>query len=91
MRVTDIRGNETEAFLGNGHVVVLGLGSLPVREFRAHFLGLPDRRNGERRVQRDRRRASGLARRMGTPRRRMDAITLGERDALLVGIEWTCE
>jgi hypothetical protein len=87
MRVIDVFGTETEAFAGVGRVTVLGGPVLEVREFWRTHMCLPERRNGERRVTWERRKMEMRGRRHHGPRRRVDALTQNEREALCRGIE----
>jgi len=86
MRVSSEQG-ETEAFHGTlGRITVLGVGAMALRDFLARFTIQPNRRNGERRETRERRRipSAGLRRK---PRRRWDSLTELERDQVMRGIE----
>jgi hypothetical protein len=88
MRVIDVFGTETEAFCGVGRVTVLGGPVLEVREFWRTHMCLPERRHGERRVTWERRKLEMRGRRhRNAPRRRVDALTPTEREALARGIE----
>jgi hypothetical protein len=87
MRVIDVFGTETEAFAAPGRVTVLGGPVLEVRDFWRTHMCLPERRNGERRAIRERRKLEMRGRRHRAPRRRVDALTPTEREALARGIE----
>jgi len=88
MRVMTPAGEETEAtVVWSGDVDVLGVGRVKAREFWASYTPQPNRRDGERRQVRERRKHEGLARRSGKPRRRMDALTHAERELLPWGAE----
>jgi hypothetical protein len=92
MRVTDGWGDETEAFisLSDGRATVLGRCSMDLGDFYRHYVVKPDRRNGDRRETRERRRIPSGARRRGS-RRRVDCLTHYERLALTLGVEFTCD
>jgi hypothetical protein len=92
MRVTDGWGNETEAFVSaaDGRATVLGGCSMDLGDFYRHYVVQPDRRNGDRRETRERRRIPSGARRVKS-RRRVDCLTPQERMALSLGVEFTCD
>jgi hypothetical protein len=93
MRVTDCwNETETEAFisLSDGRATILGGCSMDLGDFYRAYRVMEDRRNGDRRETRERRRIPSGARRMG-PRRRVDALTPSERLALSLGVEFTCD
>jgi hypothetical protein len=88
MRVIDVFGTETEAFATVGRVTVLGGPVLETQDFWRTHVCLPERRNGERRVTWERRKLEMRGRRhRNAPRRRVDALTATEREALARGIE----
>jgi hypothetical protein len=86
MRVISAMGEETEAFVGACRVTVLGGPVLSVADFYRTYVRIPERRNGDRRVQRERRKVEMCGRRhRGSSRRRGDAITAAEWDRLREG------
>jgi hypothetical protein len=93
MRVADgWNDTETEAFisLSVGRATILGGCTMDLGDFYRAYRVMEDRRNGDRRETRERRRIPSGARRMG-PRRRVDALTPSERLALSLGVEFTCD
>jgi hypothetical protein len=92
MRVTDGWGEESEAFisLSDGRATILGGSSMDLGDFYRAFRVMEDRRNGDRRETRERRRIPSGARRVKS-RRRVDCLTPQERMALSLGVEFTCD
>jgi hypothetical protein len=89
MRVTDPLGHETEAFVSVGRATVLGGSSMSLRQFYQGYARITERRDGERRVTRERRKIENAGRRRrGSSRRRLDALTTHERESLCLGIEY---
>jgi hypothetical protein len=90
MRVTDYEGHETEAFhAALGRISVLGNGTMGASTFYQNYRILNDQRHGERRATRERRKVETAGRRhRGGGRRRIDAITTREREALCLGVEY---
>jgi hypothetical protein len=90
MRVTDCwNETETEAFisLSDGRATILGGCSMDLGDFYRAYRVTEDRRNGDRRETRERRRIPSGARRVKS-RRRVDCLTRNERMALCLGIEY---
>jgi hypothetical protein len=89
VRVTDPQGHETEVFpAALGRVTVIGAGTMSVREFYNTYRVLGERRDGERRVTRERRKRDAAGRRYKT-RRRVEHLTALEIVSLCLGIEHT--